>query len=503
VLPGKVSHRNLSWVTRNQSYSLADTTTLHCKDEILTILVDLHRPRINARLQTRKSRRVVQEGLEDALLSLKKSPTSPQHFILITRLEILCEALRQYHSQTEKKRTTEDVKEVVLACYDFFKPQPDGQGMKAMLAGAGIDIDESRGDPHLRQVGKIATLCHMAELLSSIASHQNSRRLCVNIGIRYLPTYQSIQSPVPAVDGGSTECRIHAEVQLVVEFDISNSSHWNRPRVIGSSKAPCYLCELFINQHGQYLVPRTHGRLTPRWTIPDLNSFSASQLSQYRRIIKDMDCELQKPVTVPHLRRLDAAMSWQAFSQLNFVMSQPTVASHTNFTISEVQTTLPSLEAPLILNKGQTSAIGSVPGLGESNEPQQLLRKPAMEAKILPTGNHTENLAALCTSDSRLSEIVLLLTEAQSYLASNLPSCHSKRHSHGLRHLKQVRSSMSLGFKQSSQAARIIRDHESRACDMLFEGSMKAQVNMQHSNNMTRRINFHDSELFLEIDHSS
>ena len=419
----------------------------------------------------------------------------------MTRLEILRDALRQYANRIERNRTTEDIRRVVLACYDFCKPQPDGGSMKNMLGDAGIDIDESRGNPHLRQVGKIATLCHVPELLSSIASHPSLRYLCVNLTVRYLPAYSSVPSPVPTVDGGSRACRVHAEVQLVVEVDVGGSSGWYRPRVIGSSKAPCYLCELFINQHGQYLVPRTHGKLTPRWTIPDLYCFSESHVSQYRSIIMAMNCELEKPVAMPPVRRLDPAMSWQALSQLNFALSQPIAASHADLTTSRVQTSSPSPRAPAILDGGQPFAALILPDLCEGNDPEQLLQKPIVKAKILPSGSQPEEVASLFTSTSRLSENALPTTRAISHEPSSLRSCHNERHLHAQQCLQQTRSSMSLGFKQSTQAARIIRDHESRVCDMLFECSMNAQVSMQYSNNMSRRIDFHDRKLFLEIEH--
>ena len=61
--------------------------------------------------------------------------------------------------------------------------------------------------------------------------------------------------------------KVHAEIQLLFFYELN--SERKRPRTICSSKSACYLCDLFFRLHGQYYVPRTHGRLYHRWTLPD------------------------------------------------------------------------------------------------------------------------------------------------------------------------------------------------------------------------------------------
>jgi hypothetical protein len=41
-----------------------------------------------------------------------------------------------------------------------------------------------------------------------------------------------------------------------------------RPKIICSGKSACHLCNLF-QLHGGFQVPRAHGRLCEKWTIPD------------------------------------------------------------------------------------------------------------------------------------------------------------------------------------------------------------------------------------------
>jgi len=61
--------------------------------------------------------------------------------------------------------------------------------------------------------------------------------------------------------------KIHAEIQLLFFYELHPKPV--RPRVICSSKSACYLCNLFIHLHGQFFVPRTHGRLYGKWILPD------------------------------------------------------------------------------------------------------------------------------------------------------------------------------------------------------------------------------------------
>ena len=61
--------------------------------------------------------------------------------------------------------------------------------------------------------------------------------------------------------------KVHAEIQLLFFYELN--SERIRPRTICSSKSACYLCDLFFRLHGQYYIPRTHGRLYHRWTLPD------------------------------------------------------------------------------------------------------------------------------------------------------------------------------------------------------------------------------------------
>lgn len=61
--------------------------------------------------------------------------------------------------------------------------------------------------------------------------------------------------------------KVHAEIQLLFFYELNSKRI--RSRTISSSKSACYLCDLFFKLHDKYHVPRTHGRLYHRWTLPE------------------------------------------------------------------------------------------------------------------------------------------------------------------------------------------------------------------------------------------
>jgi hypothetical protein len=66
------------------------------------------------------------------------------------------------------------------------------------------------------------------------------------------------------------EGKVHAEIQLVYYYEIHPSD--KPPRVISSNKSACFLCNLFMQAHGKYHTPRSHGRLYPAWRLPSLTA---------------------------------------------------------------------------------------------------------------------------------------------------------------------------------------------------------------------------------------
>jgi hypothetical protein len=103
--------------------------------------------------------------------------------------------------------------------------------------------------------------------------------------------FQPVYSRVPDV-GKPIPCHVHAEVQVLIFYELKKEMNTSIPNVIGTSKAACYLCDLFIKHHGRFLVTKTHGRIHSQWTVPDLKEFSTDSVKSLRRTITLVDREI-------------------------------------------------------------------------------------------------------------------------------------------------------------------------------------------------------------------
>ncbi|KAF2498442.1 hypothetical protein BU16DRAFT_558502 [Lophium mytilinum] len=68
-----------------------------------------------------------------------------------------------------------------------------------------------------------------------------------------------------------TQFRVHAEMKLLLYYERQQSKDCIPPRVIVSSKSACFLCDLYFKLHGGFYMPKTHGTLYEKWTLPDMD----------------------------------------------------------------------------------------------------------------------------------------------------------------------------------------------------------------------------------------
>ena len=96
--------------------------------------------------------------------------------------------------------------------------------------------------------------------------------------------------------------KVHAEIQLLVFYEFH--PELKRPRVISSSKKACYLCNLFIEYHGLFHIPRTHGRLYDRWTLPDWHGgVSESRRSALDTIVERFNSTIESKIELALSRK--------------------------------------------------------------------------------------------------------------------------------------------------------------------------------------------------------
>lgn len=88
--------------------------------------------------------------------------------------------------------------------------------------------------------------------------------------------------------------KIHAEIQLLFFYELYPGHP--RPRIICASKSACYLCNLFSYLHGAFHVPRTHGRLYDKWTLPDWLDIPMERHRELSNITTSMKATLDSKI---------------------------------------------------------------------------------------------------------------------------------------------------------------------------------------------------------------
>ena len=148
------------------------------------------------------------------------------------------------------------------------------QSFAARLFAAGYaDI---AGKKLVRTVDKLGRYLKCCERLAKMASSRGYKQCFRDIEIVALDPFE----PRTVL---TNKRHIHAEIQLITFFTLHPTI--SRPRVIGISKATCYLCNLFLSHYPQYLVSATHGSIFENWSIPDLAAYTTANRLELRGII--------------------------------------------------------------------------------------------------------------------------------------------------------------------------------------------------------------------------
>lgn len=131
----------------------------------------------------------------------------------------------------------------------------------------------------IKAFDKVGNYWHLCRRLCQIAASRHFRSSMASIKFEFLDHYGKHR-----VNGFNRH--VHAEVQLAI-FHRRRKTHPS-PRAIGTSKAACYLCDLFLSHHPQYIFSATHGMLYEYWTIPDLAAYTSGDRQELQNIIELM-----------------------------------------------------------------------------------------------------------------------------------------------------------------------------------------------------------------------
>ncbi|RDL40955.1 uncharacterized protein BP5553_00934 [Venustampulla echinocandica] len=107
----------------------------------------------------------------------------------------------------------------------------------------------------------------LSRIFNGLGPSKNVHQVCQKLKTKEKQANKCLSD---TFERAAKESKIHAEMQLVMHYELNPVPR--PPRVISSSKDACYLCNAFINFHGKYHIPRTHGRLYPAWRLPNLET---------------------------------------------------------------------------------------------------------------------------------------------------------------------------------------------------------------------------------------
>lgn len=225
------------------------------------------------------------------------------------------------------------------------------KSLEVAFKQAGVKLD-TVSQKAIKVFDKVANYRHISERLSRLAASSRFRHLFKSILFRFLDNY------APHVVQGR-ERFVHAEVQIVTFHGLQRTSPL--PRTIGTTKAACYLCNLFLSLHPQYTISATHGVIFDAWTIPDVSLYSAVDRRELRAIVQSM----QEALEARARKRNCGFLQFPIKSGIYHVPSLPSLAGTVIGPAASVETA--SISTVRTISRTQRAvAISSVDSLREA-----------------------------------------------------------------------------------------------------------------------------------------
>ena len=266
------------------------------------LVVKVNLNRIHGRLQSLhwkrpKSRAGAREPLHRDLRKVAKRleqrhiPGNGNSISLVQQIKRLCDLMHDVDKVGAKTDNGEHLlKEIILQSHTICT-SAGTLTLEETVTRHGFDPGEVTSNKHIRQLNKIGRYWGLCTSMTD-----DSRRyptLFTNAQLKPLRPYEGMRSNISFIDGQRARCLVHAEMQIVAFYGKICNTSALVPRVIGASKSACYLCNLFIQLHGQFFITKTHGHLYERWNYPDLADFKPIERVNYRRVLYAIDNELQ------------------------------------------------------------------------------------------------------------------------------------------------------------------------------------------------------------------
>ncbi|KAL0929561.1 uncharacterized protein CTRU02_215460 [Colletotrichum truncatum] len=228
----------------------------------------------------------LQENLRDCIKQIREISCAPARIAqLLELLEDLMEALKLVDHRVEINALPETLKTIVMSCAQLAR-LGSTNSIEEHLKSLGFRAQIAESS-EIRQVDKLARYFFTCRDLARLSKEPSYRHLFSHIEITTLESSPRLVRP-----GSVQNCFVHAEIQQV--FYLEKQPHAPAPRAIGCSKSACYLCDLFIRTHGDYVVSQTHGRLYEKWTLPDVDWMDTAQAGRLQCVVQSMIRDMQQ-----------------------------------------------------------------------------------------------------------------------------------------------------------------------------------------------------------------
>ncbi|RDI88483.1 hypothetical protein Vi05172_g960 [Venturia inaequalis] len=285
-----------------------------CADRCLQIVVQLNMNRLFKRIGSRHFEKPKHLAL------YAKGPISPQWSKLMTKpvqrkpdaINLAAEA-EEFNTAFDQLENSESEEGKVNALVDLVKRcfafTVDGRSLQERLERAGYGKKTFSTRP-FREINKTAAYwricCNLANFARSYRKYFQSLTL--------VPIHHYNPSTRP---GKTEEERfIHAEVQVITYYEITNPPLW--PRALGTSKKACFLCYEFVRCHGCLVVSKSHGIVFSRWAVPDRKDYSPESLTRLRRALQGVDERVTEELEKAGIGRIKQDDPVQSSIDLNY-----------------------------------------------------------------------------------------------------------------------------------------------------------------------------------------
>lgn len=181
----------------------------------------------------------------------------------------------------------------------------------------------------VRELDKLSNYWRISRDLARICSgnrrYKSCRPLFKHLTLDIVPHHNPVSS-------ANTDVRlnrfVHAEVQMAIYHETRRSQ--SLPRMIGSSKAACYLCDAFIRAHGIFQVSKAHRQVYNQWTVPGSPRLDARTMHRLSAALGQVDEEVREELSLAQGCRRGRLYPFQSSINLHNTV----ISTRSNSTVS-------------------------------------------------------------------------------------------------------------------------------------------------------------------------